>query len=230
MVEKKISRKELLKSPDEFLTFSEKVFNYVSEHSKQFLTGVVAAVAVILFLVVLNWYRDYSAGQAAQAYNGASGGLETKTNPDPEKAKSIAAALEAFLAEYPGSDPARLALLDLGSLYYRLGQYDKSLEYYRRFLDSLRKEEESLRPLVLDSMAYAYESMGKLEEAVQTWEKVLALPGDLMKEEAQMGLGRVNLVLGRKDRSQAAYQTVIQKYPDSPQASLARVKLAEMGK
>jgi len=44
VAEKKISRKELLKEPDEFLTTTTKVIKYTRENPRQVTTGVIVAV------------------------------------------------------------------------------------------------------------------------------------------------------------------------------------------
>jgi hypothetical protein len=51
MAKQKTTRKELLKSPDEFLTLTERATNYVREHSRVFhYAGIVVAVAAVLYL------------------------------------------------------------------------------------------------------------------------------------------------------------------------------------
>ena len=224
--EKKLTRKELLKTPDEFLTLSEKAYNYVLENSTKVLIGVLAVVAAIALIVGFNYYRDYTAQKAIAAYDAAAAAIPAAGETDPLKTKAAVEALEKFVAEYPDSQAARFALLDLAALQSRQAQYQTAADYYQKVFAGLKPAEDHLRPMILDSLAYAYESMEKYDLAAETWEKILALPKDTLQVQARLSLGRVYLTLGQKDKAKAAYEALIAQAPDSPQAQLAKSKLS----
>ena len=53
---KKVSRKKLLKEPDEFITFSGRMFQFVMKHKTQLTYAVSIVVALI---AVLSGYRFF---------------------------------------------------------------------------------------------------------------------------------------------------------------------------
>ncbi|MEW6263184.1 MAG: tetratricopeptide repeat protein [Thermodesulfobacteriota bacterium] len=222
MTPQKITRKELLKTPDEFLTFSEKAYLYIQEHSRQFTTGLLIVATVILVALGAKWYFDYSASQALTAYNQALANY----GPNPQQAEATIKALETFTKDYAGSAPARYALLDLGEIYFRAGQLPQAENAYQQFIGGLRKEEEHLKPLVLDNLAVIQEAQGKLNQAAATWEQVIAQSNDAVKPDAYLGLGRVYLALGKPQEAQKTYEALIAFAPNSPQAAQAMAKLS----
>ena len=231
MAAKKQTRKELLKSPDEFLTFYESAIEYIQLHSKQFTTGAIVVLAVIILAIGITSYTKHAAAQAVNAYNLAAAQVPAPSDEfDSAKAGAAIKALEKVIADHSGSAPAHYALLDLGALYYNLGDFDKSYDAYDKFLSGLRKEDENLKPMVLDSLAYTLEARKKYEQAAEKWEQVIALDGDLMKEEAYMGLGRVQQARGKLEESKKAFEELIAGYPNSSYAEQAKAKLAALSK
>lgn len=230
MSAKKISRKELLKSPDEFLTFWQKTFNFIDQHKKQFLAGVLVLVGILVASAITVWYLNYSAGRAVAAYNQAASQLPTDGQVEPDKAAELITALEKFRQDYSGSAPADYALLDLADLYYQQKEYKKSLAAYQEFLDDLEEVNEDLRPMILNGMAYAHEALGDFSQAATKWEEVLALSDDLLKEEAYLGLGRVFEAMAQPDEARRAYEELLAKYPASASVQPAKARLAELNK
>ena len=86
MAKKKVSRKELLKGPDEFLTVSARAVIYCKEHSRQFSYLGAAIVVGILIYLGINFYMNFinKKGQIAynQAYYSLSKDVESKAEKD----------------------------------------------------------------------------------------------------------------------------------------------------
>ena len=117
MAVKKVTRKDLLKAPDEFLSFSEKAFQFVTTHSRQFAIGTAVFVLLILVFVGVRWYNDHYARQALQAYNKAVAPLLHQTEFKPDVAREVAAHLNDFISDFSRSAPAHYAILDLSLIH-----------------------------------------------------------------------------------------------------------------
>lgn len=228
MAEKRVSRKELLKKPDEFLSFSERAYEYIATHSKQFTAGLVGFAVAVLIYVGIVWYIDYRADQAMVAYNAAADLAENNQPFDPQKGRDAVQALEKFRQDFSSSHQADLALIQLGDLYYQLGQYDQAESAYQEFLKKISEANALLKPFVLSSLAQVYEAQKKPEQAVATWSKILAMKEEAMKEEAYIGLGRLYQAQEKYEEAKKAYQDLVDKFPSSRFIDLAQSELANI--
>ena len=228
MSAKKVTRKELLKAPDEFISFSEKAYLFILEHSKQFITGIIVVVVAVALLLAASWYQRHAAQQALSAYGDAVSMLSDRGNVTPADMLVAAQGLESFLERYPDSAPARYALLDLGALYSGLGQFDQSEAAYRKYLDGIRAYEASIKPLVLDSLANVSVREKKYDQAMSTWREALTLENNPLKEEAYWGLGRIHETQGRIKEARAMYEKIEKEFPTSGRLALVQTKLATL--
>jgi len=212
------------------LTFSEKAFNFFQVHLKKLVVGVTAAVILAVLILGSKAYLDLKADQAQAAYSEALAELTAKENLDAAEIEKAVRDLKKVVEDYSGYASARCALVDLGSLSYQLGRYDQAVRAYQSFLQDLRPEEEIFRPLVLDSLAHAFECQDQFRQAADHWEKILTLPGTLLKQEAYLSLGRVYEAQGLKDKAVQAYQELVARFPNSFNLPLAEAKLAELNR
>jgi len=66
MAASKKSRKELLKKPDEFITFTGKVIRFVTDHQKPISYALYAVVAIVL---IIFGYRFFAQRAEAKAFS-----------------------------------------------------------------------------------------------------------------------------------------------------------------
>jgi tetratricopeptide (TPR) repeat protein len=82
---------------------------------------------------------------------------------------------EGMIRKALAGDPDNGAFLDsLGWLCYKKGELDEALKWLLRAVDNLRPEDAT----VYDHLADTYQKLGKMDEAVRSWEKALALHQD----------------------------------------------------
>lgn len=228
MAPEKITRKELLKSPDEFLTLTQRAFNFVSAHSKPIITAAIVVVAAVALGIGIKAYSDYKTGQAVVAYAEAAAAVPAAQNFDPQKAEAAVVELEKVAQTYSGRPSARSATMDLGALYFKLGKFDQSEAAYRSLLSSLVAQEQHLKPLLLDSLAYVLEAKGNPAQAAASWEELLTLSGDVLKDQTYLNLGRVYQAQGQTDKAKEAYEKLVAGFPNSRYAALAQAKLTQL--
>jgi len=82
MAAKKVSRKELLKSPDEFMTFSSRAIAFFRDHSTQFSYVGVGILVLIVIYMGINTYMKYVNKKGQTAYNEAYYALKKNQNTD----------------------------------------------------------------------------------------------------------------------------------------------------
>lgn len=220
----KLTRKELLKKPDDFLTFSGRMIVLAREHTRQLAyMGIIIAVAVIIYLG-FNTYKGYIDKKGLEAYNMAY--YSMLKNMGPEK-DSLAKAEEGFntvIEKYGRSRTADLALPELAYIKFLNNRYDEAIDLYKRFLDQL-SENDTYLPIGRIALATCYEEKGDFDKAIQTLEYITSGKDDFFKEQAMLSLARIYRSSGKKEKSDEILREFIDKFPSSPSLSLAKSHL-----
>ncbi len=189
---------------------------------------------MVLFLVFMGvkYYLDRQASAALVAYDQALSRIaQIKSLNDENNQGDIEQAIKALehvRNVYARSAQGRFVLLDLGTLYFHLKQYDKAKDSYQEYLKDLRAEENFLKPLILDSLAYINEAEKNLDKAAAHWEEVTRLEDGFLKEEAFFNLGRVYEALNKNGKALKAYEKLMAAYPDSSNIPRAKAKAASL--
>lgn len=228
MAKKKISRKELLKGQDEFLTFSERSVIFIREHLKQFKALGIAVLAVILIYLGINGYLRYVNKKGQESYNMAYSALlqNMHEEADPEALKESQTILRQVMDEYGLAKVSRLAAPELAYLKFRDKAYDEAVSLYASFLKDVPKKSpySSMTRLAL---AACYEEKGDLPKAAESLEEILASREDFFKEQAMLNLARVYTLQNDEGKSKAILGEFIEKFKDSSFLPLAKALLAK---
>jgi tetratricopeptide (TPR) repeat protein len=140
--------------------------------------------------------------------------LETEYRSLEEIKRSIELK-EKLLSELSAEDEiSGYLLLSLGILYYQIGSYKKSLEYYEKALkiaqDIGNRQNEGA---VLGNLGLAYHSLGEAKRAIEYYEQALTIArkiGDRRNEGAWLGnLGVAYYALGQLKRVIGYYEQAI---------------------
>ncbi|MCF8061746.1 MAG: tetratricopeptide repeat protein [Deltaproteobacteria bacterium] len=214
---KKISRKELLKGPDEFMTFSERAVAYVQEHSQAFIFAGVAAVVLLLGYLGVSWYLGYEDRKGQEAYNKAYYELR-KTEASEEELTSPELPAELFeqvSSDYGLARVSSLALPQLARLRFQEGKVDEAISLYRRFQEENR-ENESYVIMAGFALAACYEARQDYEAAVEELRPLAEDPETFLRDQALVRLVRLHRLNGSLDKARETQETLAGEYPDSP--------------
>ena len=228
MAKKKVTRKQLLKEPDEFLTFSGRAALFIREHSRQFtyLGGAVAA-GLIIYLGMTT-FKGYMDKKGQTTYNTAYYILAENAGPekDAEALKESAELFQKVIDKYGMSKVSRLALPELAYLRMAERKYDEAIGLYLEFLDKV-PDNSPYQSLARLALAACYEANGEFESAIESLSQVVDGPNDFFKEQAMLSLARVYRLDNQKDRSKKILQEFLEKYKSSPFLPIAKAHLAE---
>jgi len=228
----KLTRKQM-KRPDEFLSITEKAFEWAEDHAWH-VGGIAVGVIALMLLVKLGaGSLDKRADVPRSAYAMAINTLERPVTPtDPgsmylpdmtsegfgseeEKYQSAAEALDKVIEEYSSAVEGQMALLNLASIYEKTREYDKAISAYGRFLSSeLAAKDESFKHLAWSGLARANFESREYQTALDYYNKI-AERDSIIKSNAMIGAARCYNALGEKGRADEILAKAGEEVPDS---------------
>jgi predicted negative regulator of RcsB-dependent stress response len=215
---KKISKKELLKKPDEFITLSTRALNWAKEN---YFTVIGVTAGLVLILALYFGYSAYRNRQERLGHEKYFSSLEA-VNPD-QKLKQ----LEEIIRDYPRTKAAQSARVSAGHLYYQKKDFPRAVSSYQAALNQ-GKFPSSIKTLILSNLAYAYEQKGDLPQAAKTLLEITQSQGNLLKEDSLLNLARVYQKMGKKAEAKATYQTFLKEFPKSVYSNMVKDSLSKL--
>ncbi len=227
MAVKKVSRKKLLKEPDEFISTTARALQFFREHKRQMtIYGTILLVIVAVGAcgyAYLGWQQGKAMAAQQQGLQLYQDAFRQGKSPEGEKEnyqKALAKFQEA-LAIYRWGRVAQVSQIYVGHCYYALKDYDQAIAAYSRCLDG------PFRSMALDGLGYSYESKGDYAKALEDYQKDMNEIGPY-QEEAILGAARCYEALNQKQKALEIYQKALAKNPQSKMADFIRWKIGEL--
>jgi predicted negative regulator of RcsB-dependent stress response len=228
MAKKKITRKELLKKDDEFISLSNRVAQYVSAHLKQIQYVILSIMIIIAIGIGINFYFRHLDKKALAAYNLAYRNLMSDSSPESteDNIKRSIEELEKLLKKYGRTKMAALALPQLANLKFRDGKYDKAIALYQTYLER-DKPSSIYSSMAHFGIAAAYEAKGEHQSAISHLKKIVDEGHSSLKDEAMFSLGRVYALSGQSEMSREVFKEFVNQFKESPLFPFAKANLKE---
>ena len=228
MANKKLSRKVLLKQPDEFLTLSSRAAAYFSAHTRELkIAGIAVGIILIGYFSVYSYLR-YTNTKGQEAYNLAYDILtqtdSPATMPENEQIKKAEELFEQVIDEYGMSKSARLALPQVAHIKFTQKNYDEALAYYKRFAEKIsgRKQYEDLTSLAL---ALCHEAKGEFKKAISILTSLVENPANPFRETAMLSLERLYRLDNQPEKARNVLEKFVEDYKTSPFMPMAKARL-----
>lgn len=149
----KIKKKRPITAPDEFISFPNRILNYIQENPKRVIFVSTIFVFAILSSLLVKYWHQHRRENALSLYAKA----ERLLDKDQKGAISV---FNHLLKQYPHLGIAKFSCLKLAYIYEQEGNFEKAISLYERYLKNT-KDNDSLRPFVLQAMVCDYERLGK---------------------------------------------------------------------
>jgi len=231
VAEKKISRKELLSEPDEFLTFTSKTIAYVRENPRQAGLLALVVIACLVAGIAYNAYRSHRQSSSHELFLQASREYEAAINAaEPVPADTLDKLLARFdkiSRDYASLPAGEMALLYSGYVLSKKKDYKGALERYLK-LESSRLAREGLRDLFWYNIAQtrmALQDYDKARSIFDTLSKDTASP---YRREAYAAIARIYEIKNEKKEAVQAYRQYLKIFPEAPDAAFVKAKIAEL--
>lgn len=225
MAKKRLTRKQLLKEPDEFITLTGRVISWSRRNSRR-LTYGTCAVLTVIFVVAVYYYYQQSRARSAAVLLGE--GLARYQSAAKSPADNLAAASEDFkkLIDHYGDSPAgRFGRVVFAHYNLVAGLSGDALTLYQN-AQRVFGSDPSLTNIVLNGLGCAHEQKGEIAAAIGAFEKIAQGRSAIFKDSALFHLGRLYEQTGKSDESVKAYGRLNSDFPNSIFAPLAREKAA----
>jgi len=199
---KKTSRKDLLKSEDEFLSFSSRMLSFFNKHMHGLkIAGIVVAAIALIFLSTTAFYRHVNK-KGQEAYNTAYLAMTEKIGPEmePEKLSDVQSLFADVVENHGMSKVADLALPQLAFLNFLDGKYDEALRSYLDFKEE-HNDEGVFATLSSLGIAVCYEANGELDKAIASLESIARDSNNRFRETALFTLIRLSRLAGDDTRA-----------------------------
>lgn len=227
MAKKKISRKELLKNTDEFLTLSGKVALYVSEHMRQVkLAGIGVAVIAVVYISIWGYMKHTNQkGQAAYnvAYDTLVQGLQAEVAGEVDIKKS-GGLFEAVIGDYGMSKAADLALAQVGHAKFRERKYDDAIDYYEEF-STKASGNEAYETLTLLALAACHEAKGEMKKAAGILDGIMKTSDNPFRENAMLNLERIYRLDNQPEKADEILKAFAKEYGNSPFYPMVKARI-----
>jgi tetratricopeptide (TPR) repeat protein len=224
----KISRKELLHEPDEFMVLSGRLFSFLRTHQQQVLYTalgiflIFVAVAVVQF--VSNRNEDKASRMWAQIKRAHQTALQDKAAD--EALAAVESDFTELIDQYDGKQSGKLARLNYAQLCLTAGKADVALPHFKASYEAFG-DDQAWRAVVLSGLAHALAQTGDHGGAAARFEELVADGAGALKAEALFQLGWLYEKTGEHEKGAKAYEKLVADYPDSGYAELVRDRIAQ---
>jgi outer membrane protein assembly factor BamD (BamD/ComL family) len=230
MAKKRVTRKELLKGPDEFLTSTGRALLFFRAHSRAFsYVGMGIVVAALIYLGI-NTFMGYMNKKGQAAYNEAYYTLSKSMSPNMD-AENLQEPLESFqrvVDKYGLSKASRLAFPEMAYLKFLDKKYDEAIPLYEEFLGKASHDDIPYQSLARMALAACYEAKGEFRQAIEILIQVNGVSDGFLKEQAMLSLARVYRLTDQLDKSKEILEQFIEKFTTSPYLPIAKAHLEDL--
>lgn len=201
--------------------------------SEQFVENnkktLMVAVGVMV-LVVAGWfaYKSYIGGQETEAqsaiwkseYYFSIDSLDRALEGDGQYF-----GLEYIAENYKGTKTASLANYYIGIIYKEKGDLEYAIEY----LEKADIEDNVLGSIAIGSIGDCYVDLGEYEAGLKYFNKAVSHSKNSFTAPIYLNKGAIaNEMLGQFAKAADKYKTILEKYPESPEAGKVKKNLARV--
>jgi tetratricopeptide (TPR) repeat protein len=223
MAKKRVTRKQLLKEPDEFITLSGRILQWSRQHTKQLVTSGIVLFVLIAAVSAFSYY-DKSQEKTAAALLGEGLAKMRQQVSGENRMQALSAAepeIQRLVDEYGGQPAGRLGRIVLGHIHLSQKESQEALVQYHKALEDYR-DDPSLTNVIYNGLSAASELKGEDQAAIGYSEKIVAGNSSVLKDVALYRLARLYQKTGETEKSAKAFEQLYTDFPESTYAAIAK--------
>lgn len=218
--DRKLTRKEI--KEDKVAEFFLMVVVYCREHSRRiFGAVVVVCIAALVFTFAM---RQRRAAELEAQTMLARANIDLKQGNFAGALQGYATIMDRYRGTWSYSDAAFFA----ADAHFGTGRYDSAMVFFESYLNE-GKRRDAFTISAKIGIAQCNEEMGRYKEAAESYLKVQREHAeDPLAAEALFGAARCYELASDLGQAEAAYKQLIELYPNSRQAGIAKMPLLEI--
>jgi len=216
MATKKKTRKQLLKEPDEFITFTGKAITFITGYQKQISYMLCAIVAIVIIFFGYRFFAQRAETKAFTRLGQTQSKYDTlkKTSSETAAYSQVSEAFQSIIKKYGGNAGGKLARVIYANISFDAQQYEKAIALYKQSLKDF-KDDKLVYNMILSNLGHAYQRVEDEQNAAAYFEKAASATDSPIREDALFNLGLMYEKLGEATKSQKTLQEILNNHPDS---------------
>ena len=135
--------------------------------------------------------------------------------------------LQAVVHDFPGTDAALIAFIELADIYFQQGQWEPAMQCYQTIVD--RYPSSPFVPSAFIGLAAIAEAEGKVKEAIQVYQSIASnFPHSFQVPQAQFTVARLQEENGQFLEARKSYEELLAKHPKSAWKNEAVARLQKL--
>jgi len=208
---KKITKKKL-KEPDEFITFTQKAFLFISQHLKKVVTGGVILLIIIFSIIFFRMWERQKEEQAYRKLNLAMAlyqrASSVKQERLPSEYKNVLAKFDEVITEFSRTSSGKLSFLYKGNIHLKLDEFEEAIKAYQTFLQKAGKE-RVYRLFAMEGLGYAYQGKKDYESAIRIYQKIIEMGESVQMADSHLNMGLCYEKSGKNKEALESYKTFL---------------------
>jgi tetratricopeptide (TPR) repeat protein len=227
MAKKKKTRKELLKEPDEFITFSGKLIQFGTTYKRYILGGLAGVFVIAIAFSAIRYFSNRAESEAFTLLEKSIKRYETiREDKGLETAYlDTKADFQRIIDKFPGKYGGKFAGFKFANICYAAGRFDEAIALYDQAFKDLGGN-PPFKNLILSGLAYAHEAKKEYKKAIEYFERITDGSLNVMKDEALFNLGRLFAAMGNNEKSTNAFKKIVSDHTDSVYIELVKDRIA----
>jgi tetratricopeptide (TPR) repeat protein len=222
-----------LKEPDEFISFTEKTYTFISHHFKSIAGGGIIVLMTVLSIFFYQRWEKRNEGEAYQKLRVAEASYQMVVSPSgggsPSEFKDVLGKFEEVITKFSGTSSGKLSLLYKGNILLRLGEFEEAAKSYQTFLQKGGKE-KVYRLFATEGLGYAYEGKKEYEKAIQSYQKIVGEGSSFELSNAYLSVGRCYEKMGKNKEALENYRAFLKESPKSSMTNVVLRKISMLEK
>lgn len=226
MAKAPLTRKQLLKEPDQFISFSGKLIAFGQTHLKKILFGAGGFFALLMITAIVLHISDRNENRASEQVEKVTAAYSAALqDTDPQTAyERVKPDFAAIFNEYGSTKTAKLARIIYADISYDAGDTETAIAMYKLALDDF-SQSAALKPIVLSGLGHSYLLKGDHAGAIGIFETIVTTDDPTLKKDAMFNLAWLYGETGKTEKSTATYERLLSEFPDSRYGDLVREKI-----